>query len=85
MNRSTFGVLAATAVASLVGSVVLVESAGAEDAKACYRKHCGKSVAGHEGMCGGTKVTDIKDQATCEKADGAWTTEADAAKFAEKK
>ena len=85
MKSSTFGVLAATAVASLVGSVTLVASAGADDAKACYRKHCGKSIEGHEGKCGGTKVDDLKDQATCEKADGAWTTEADAAKFAKKK
>jgi uncharacterized low-complexity protein len=82
MKSSTFGMVAATAVASLIGSVMLVTSAGAEDAKACYRKHCGKSVQGHEGSCGGTKAGDVKDQAECEKAGGAWVTEAEAAKFA---
>jgi len=85
MKSSTFGMLAATAVAGLIGSVALVGPAGAADDKACYRKHCGKSVEGHEGMCGGTKVDDLKDEAGCEKAGGAWVTEADAAKFAEKK
>jgi hypothetical protein len=81
MRNSTFGMLAAGAVAGLLGTVAAVDHASAADAKACYRKHCGKSVAGHDGSCGGTKVDDIKDQATCEKAGGAWVTEADAAKL----
>ena len=85
MMKSTFGMLAASAVAGLIGTVTLVESAGAADAKACYRKHCGKSIEGHEGKCGGTKVDGLKDEAACEKAGGAWTTEADAAQYAKKK
>jgi hypothetical protein len=81
MKNSTFGMLAAGAVAGLLGTVAAVDHASAADAKACYRKHCGKSVAGHDGSCGGTKVDDIKDQATCEKAGGAWATEAEAEKL----
>ena len=58
MKRSMLGVLAAGAVASMLGSTALAEdkAAGATDAKACYRTGCGKSVKGHEGKCGGTKV-----------------------------
>ena len=85
MKSSTFGMVAATAVASLIGTVTLVANAGAEDAKACYRKHCGKSVQGHEGKCGGTKVDALKDQASCEKAGGAWTTATEAKKFEKNK
>src|SRR5262249_11320457 len=53
MKSSTFGMLAAGAVAGLLGTVAAVDHASAADAKACYRKHCGKSVAGHDGSCGG--------------------------------
>jgi hypothetical protein len=81
MKSSTFGMLAAGAVAGLLGTVAAVDHASAADAKACYRKHCGKSVAGHDGSCGGTKVDDIKDQAACEKAGGAWVTEAEGEKL----
>ena len=42
---------------------------------------CGKSIKGHEGSCGGTKVDDIGDQKACEGAGGAWITEAEAAKY----
>jgi hypothetical protein len=72
----------AGAVASLLGSAALAADAPAGGAaKACYRTHCGKSVTGYEGQCGGTRVDGITDQKTCESAGGAWTTEADAVKF----
>jgi hypothetical protein len=74
--------LAAGAVASLIGGAALAESGQPKgEGKACYRTQCGKSVKGHEGQCGGTKVEGIGDQKACETAGGAWTTEADAAKF----
>ena len=47
----------------------------------CYRSHCGKSVKGHEGKCGGTTVEGVTTQAACETAGGAWTTAAEAKKF----
>lgn len=83
MKRSTFGLLVAGAVAGLIsGSAALAaEAPGAADAKACYRSQCGKSVKGHEGKCGGTKVDGISDQKTCESAGGAWATAAEAEKF----
>ena len=85
MKRSTLGALAAGAVMSLVGSAALVPGAqAADEAKACYRTHCGKSVTGHEGKCGGTVVAPLKDEASCTAAGGAWTTAADAEKFKKK-
>jgi hypothetical protein len=87
MKSSMFGMLAAGAVAGLVGSATLAgagQTAGGGDAKACYRTQCGKSVKGHEGKCGGTKVETISDQQGCEGAGGAWTTETDAAKYKQK-
>ena len=85
MNRSVLGILAASAVASLLGSAALAADngtgAGAGDAKACYRTHCGKSVTGHKGSCGGSKVKDISDEKTCTDAGGAWTTAADAKQY----
>jgi hypothetical protein len=84
MKRSTIGALVASTVVGLVGAApALAESHG--DAKGCYRTQCGKSVKGHEGKCGGTKVEGITDEASCTKAGGAWTTEADAAKYKSKK
>ena len=80
MKRSTFGALVASAVVGLVGGTAALAQAGA-DAKACYRTHCGKSVKGHEGKCGGTKVDGIRDEAACTAAGGAWTTAADAKKY----
>ena len=80
MKRSTFGALVASAVVGLVGGTVAFAQADA-DAKACYRTHCGKSVKGHEGKCGGTKVEGIADQAACEAAGGAWATAAEAKKY----
>lgn len=86
MKRSTFGALAASAVLGLVGSVALVPGArAAEDEKACYRMKCGKSVTGHEGKCGGTKVDALTDEAACTAAGGAWTTAADAKQYEKKK
>ena len=86
MKRSTFGALAAGAVLGLIGSAALVQSASAaEEAKACYRMKCGKSIKGHEGKCGGTMVKDINDEAACTKAGGAWTTAADAKKYEKEK
>jgi hypothetical protein len=83
MRSKKFGMLVAGAVAGMIGSSIVVEPAraGEGDAKGCYRKHCGTSVKGHDGMCGGTKVEGIKDQKTCEEAGGAWSSEADAAKM----
>lgn len=83
MKSSTFGMLVASAVAGLVATPVLAAEGGSET-KGCYRQHCGKSVTGHEGKCGGTKVDAITDQKACETAGGAWTTEKDAAKYAGK-
>ncbi len=80
MKMSTFGAIVASTVVGLAGSVALAQ-AGAADAKACYRSHCGKSVKGHEGKCGGTKVEVLTTQAACETAGGAWTTAAEAEKL----
>ena len=88
MKRSMLGVLAAGAVASMISSTACAEdkSAGSSgDAKACYRTTCGKSVKGHEGKCGGTKVDALTDEAACTAAGGAWTTEADAAQYKKKR
>ncbi len=83
MKRSRFGALVASAVVGLVGSAAFAQ-AGSGDAKACYRTHCGKSVKGHEGKCGGTVVQGIADEASCKAAEGAWTTAADAKKYEKK-
>jgi uncharacterized low-complexity protein len=85
MQRSSFGALVASAVVGLAGSFALASAAHADEAKACYRSHCGKSVKGHEGECGGTKVPELTDQASCEKAGGAWTTATEAKKFEKNK
>lgn len=74
MKTSKLGVLAAGAVISLMGSAALVTSASADAAKACFRTHCGKSIAGHEGKCGGTLAADLRDENSCEVAGGDWTT-----------
>ena len=84
MKRSTFGALVASAVVGLVGGSAALAQAGAADAKACYRTHCGKSVSGHGGKCGGTKVDGLTDEASCTKAGGAWTTAADAKQYEKK-
>ena len=78
MKTSKLGVLAASAVLSMIGSAALVTSASAGDTKACYRTHCGKSLAGHEGKCGGTMAADLTDENACEVAGGDWTTPAQA-------
>jgi hypothetical protein len=80
MKRSTFGALVASAVVGLAGGTVALAQADA-DAKACYRTHCGKSVKGHEGKCGGTVVKELTDEASCTAAGGAWVTAADAKKY----
>jgi hypothetical protein len=82
MKRSILGVVAAAAVASLVGATAEAQQVGAGAQKACYRTHCGKSIKGHEGQCGGTKVDKIADAKTCEVEGGDWTTEADAKQYA---
>jgi len=84
MKRSMLGILAAGAVASMIGSTALAQdkAAGSSgDAKACYRTQCGKSVKGHEGKCGGTKVDGVSEEKACTDAGGAWTTAADAKKY----
>ena len=53
MKISTFGAIVASTVIGLAGSMAFAQ--GATDTKACYRPHCGKSVKGHEGKCGGTE------------------------------
>jgi hypothetical protein len=85
MKRSTFGALVASTLVGLVGGTAALAQSGKAEAKACYRTHCGKSIAGHEGKCGGTRVEDLRDEASCSQAGGAWTTEADAAKYKKKK
>jgi hypothetical protein len=85
MKRRMLGVLAAGAVATLIGSTALAEGEAAGstgDAKACYRTECGKSVKGHEGKCGGTKVEGVSAEKACTDAGGAWTTAADAKQYA---
>jgi hypothetical protein len=84
MKRSMLGILAAGAVASMVGSTALAQDkpAGGMDDKACYRTECGKSVKGHEGKCGGTKVDGVSAEKACTDAGGAWTTATDAKKYA---
>jgi hypothetical protein len=84
MKRSTFGALVASAVVGLVGASAALAQAGSADAKACYRTHCGKSVKGHEGKCGGTVVDGITDEASCKSAGGAWTTAEDAEQYKKK-
>jgi hypothetical protein len=79
------GILAAGAVATLVGSTAFAAEDSMADAKACYRTHCGSSVEGHKGKCGGTKVDDLKDEKACTDAGGAWTTAADAKQYEKKK
>ena len=74
MKTSKLGMLAASAVLGMIGSAALVTSASADDAKACYRTTCGKSVKGHEGKCGGTKVEGVSEEKSCTDAGGAWTT-----------
>jgi hypothetical protein len=87
MKVSKLGILAASAMASLIGTATFAaeETAGSTDGdKACYRSQCGKSVTGHAGKCGGTKVDGLTDQAACEGAGGAWTTATAAEAFKKK-
>ena len=84
MKMSTFGAIVASTVVGLAGSVAFAQ-AGEMAGKACYRTHCGKSVKGHEGKCGGTLVDGVTSQAACETAGGAWTTAADAKKYEKEK
>jgi hypothetical protein len=81
MKSSKIGALAASAALGLIGSAALAPAAVAADAKACFRTHCGKSIAGHEGKCGGTPVADLTDETSCEVAGGDWTTADDAKKY----
>ena len=84
MKTSKLGMLAASAVLGVMGSATLVASASAADEKACYRTHCGKSISGHEGQCGGTVAADLRDEKSCEVAGGDWTTAATAKKYTAK-
>jgi hypothetical protein len=84
MKRSTFGALVASAVVGLVGGTAAFAQMEGAEAKACYRMQCGKSVKGHEGKCGGTKVEGLRDESSCEAAGGAWTTEKDAEQYKKK-
>ena len=85
MKRSIFGALAAGAVLSLVGAGIASAQEPMGEEKACYRTKCGKSVKGHEGKCGGTKVDGVSAEAACTEAGGAWTTAADAKKYEKEK
>lgn len=80
MRFSTFGAIVASTVVGLTGSLAFAEADGGSQ-KACYRTHCGTSVKGHDGKCGGTRVDGLTSQGACEAAGGAWTTAADAKKF----
>jgi hypothetical protein len=80
MKISTFGAIVASTVVGLAGAGAFAQ-AGATEEKACYRPHCGKSIKGHDGKCGGTKAEKLTTQAACEEAGGAWTTAAEAKKF----
>jgi hypothetical protein len=82
MKSSKLGALVASAIVGLTAGAAFAQGTG--DAKACYRTHCGKSVEGHEGKCGGTRVDGISDQSACEDAGGAWTTADDAKKYEKK-
>lgn len=81
MKTSKLGMLAAGAVLAVVGSTGFAPVAAAEEAKACYRTHCGKSIAGHEGQCGGTLAADLRNEKTCEAAGGDWTTASNAEQY----
>lgn len=83
MKTSKLGLLAASAVLSVMGSGALAVGASADEAKACYRPHCGKSIAGHEGKCGGTRVDELRDEKSCEVAGGDWTTASNAKQYAD--
>lgn len=84
MKGSKLGMLAASAVLGVLGSATLATAASADEAKACYRTHCGKSIAGHEGQCGGTIAADLRDERSCEVAGGDWTTAAAGAEYKKK-
>jgi hypothetical protein len=89
MKGSKLGLLAASAVANLIGTAAFADDVDAgkmgggikRDEKACYHPYCGDSVKGHESKCAGSRVDELKDQAACENAGGAWTTPAAAKKF----
>jgi hypothetical protein len=83
MKVSKLGILAASAVATLLGTATFAaegSEGSASGDKACYRASCGKSIKGHEGKCSGTRVDELKDEAACKEAGGAWTTAAEAKK-----
>lgn len=84
MKVSKLGILAASAVASLLGTAAFAaegtESSTGGD-KGCYRPSCATSVKGHEGKCSGTRIDALKDEVACKDAGGAWTTAAEAKKF----
>jgi len=84
MKTSRLGVLAASAVLGMIGSTAIATGASAADDKACYRTHCGKSITGHEGKCGGTLAGDLRDENACEVAGGDWTTSANADQYKKK-
>ena len=89
MKASKLGLLAASAVANLIGTAAFADDmdGGKMDRdtkgneKACYHPYCGDSVKGHQSKCAGSRVDDLKDQAACERAGGAWATPAAAKKF----
>jgi len=84
MKVSKLGILAASTVASLLGTAAFAAEGteGSKDGdKACYRPSCGTSVKGHEGKCSGSRIDELKDEVACKDAGGAWTTAAEAKKF----
>ncbi len=83
MKASKFGAIVASTVVGLAGTMAVAQSARAET-KGCYRPHCGSSVKGHEGKCGGTMIEGLTSQGACEAAGGAWVTAAEAKKFEKK-
>ena len=85
MNGKMFGALVVSAVVGLAGGAALADHhEGGTAEKGCYRKHCGGSVTGYKGSCGGTKVDALSSEKACTDAGGAWTTETAAEAFKKK-
>lgn len=84
MNGKMFGMLVVSAVVGLAGGTALADHHEGTAEKGCYRKHCGGSVTGYKGSCGGTKVDALASEKACTDAGGAWTTASAAEAFKKK-
>ena len=81
MKICRLGVLAAVAAVGVVGSAAVAARVSADEAKACYRADCSKSIGGDRDKCGAAKVPDANDQKSCAFAHGVWMTADEAKKF----